>query len=115
MLALQPHTVTVRKRIAPLPVAAKLHVTVADHAASRPDGPCHGTMHRIMTMEGVREARFPWFELQANLLEPLLCLLVECVERVEVTMEEQGVSRCSSKATHLHTPVNTGLPRSPKA
>ena len=74
-----------------------------------------GTIHRIMTMEGVREARFPWFTLQANLLEPILCLLVECVKRVEVAMEEQGVIRCSSKATPLHTPVNTDLPRSPKA
>jgi hypothetical protein len=46
-----------------------------------------GTIHRIMTMEGMREGRFPWFELQTDLLKPLLCLLVECVERVEVTME----------------------------
>ena len=63
-----------------------------------------GTIHRIMTMEGVRgEARFPWFTLQANLLEPILCLLVECVKRVEVAMEEHGVIRCgSSKATPLH-------------
>ncbi|HSF32915.1 MAG TPA: inositol monophosphatase family protein [Candidatus Tectomicrobia bacterium] len=40
--ALQPQTVTVRRRIAPPPAAAKLHATVSDHAASQPDGPCHG-------------------------------------------------------------------------
>jgi hypothetical protein len=41
-MALQEQLVTVRKRIAPPPAAAKLHVIVSDHAASQPDGPCHG-------------------------------------------------------------------------
>jgi hypothetical protein len=40
--ASQEQRVTVRRRIAPPPAAAKLHVTVSDHAASQPDGPCHG-------------------------------------------------------------------------
>jgi hypothetical protein len=34
--------VTVRKEVAPPLAAAQLHVTVSDHAASHPDGPCHG-------------------------------------------------------------------------
>lgn len=39
--ALQEQTVTVRRSITPPPAAAKLHVTVSDHAASQPDGSCH--------------------------------------------------------------------------
>ena len=31
----------VRKEVAPPLAAAQLHVTVSDHAASHPDGPCH--------------------------------------------------------------------------
>jgi hypothetical protein len=42
MLALQPHTVTVRKRSATLPTAAQLDMTIFDPAASQSDGPCHG-------------------------------------------------------------------------
>ena len=60
----------------------------------------------LVRMEGVCEARFPWFELQANLLEPPLCLLVEGVERVEVAMEDQGVVRVSH---HRRLPVEAML------
>ena len=59
-LALQPHTVMVRKRIAPLPAVAKLYVTVADHAVFNLTVYVMGTMHRIMSIEYVWEARFPW-------------------------------------------------------
>ena len=41
-MGFQAPAVTVRRRIAPPPAAAKLHVTVFDHAAAQPDGPCHG-------------------------------------------------------------------------
>src|SRR5262245_22433737 len=46
ILASPEQAVTVRKEVAPPLAAAQLHVTVSDHAASQPDGPC-GRVHLL--------------------------------------------------------------------